>query len=489
MKGLLAALGAVAALLVGILLYSVFGDGLSTGAPPSIEEAGDSGAAAAREKKGLSPGPAPRTAPGDRPAAPPAEEKPAPDADPGVDLDARFPVADCIDPPRPGEPGELDAASERAILGRVIEPEGAGVAAARVVATPRGNPNERVETTTAVDGTFRIVVRSADEDRDLEVTHEEYGRKTFRVRPSRRTEAGVEVPIGDLVLDRPASISGVVEIAGGAPGSGLEIVLNGPLPGARPVGELVSPGYQFALQRAKADGSFAFDRLAPGRYSVEVHPGPGSGLADVEREIELSSGEEVRDLSLVLRMAGQVEITVSDENGRPLPGLAVSIELVEPAEGAAARSPGSVTMATSAEGRAVFSNAVPGRYKARVDNQGARTTDDSASEFEIVEGGAPVRFGITVRAARSISGRVVDTNGDPAANLAVVATSTSHGDGVEQVRTALTGPTGTFVIGGLLETEYRLDVMDLAAPPESQTLATREGVAAGAANVELAVPR
>ncbi len=59
----------------------------------------------------------------------------------------------------------------------------------------------------------------------------------------------------------------------------------------------------------------------------------------------------------------------------------------------------------------------------------------------------------------------------------------------QQVRTALTGPNGSFIISGLLETDYRLDVMDLAAPPESQTLATREGVAAGTTDVEIAVSR
>jgi hypothetical protein len=371
-----------------------------------------------------------------------------------------------------------------------------------VVAIPRGDPSERVETTCAVDGTFRLVVASADEDRDLEVTHEEFGRRTFRVRPSRRGNDAAEVSVGDLVLERAGSLSGTLRIAGGGPGGGFEVVLNGPLFGVTPTSEFLSPGHQFALRRAREDGTFEFDRLAPGRYAVEVHPPPERGLAEVRHEIDLAAGEHARDVVLLLRPTGQVEITVVDGDGRPVKGLGVSIQPQEEAEGgegesgpdaelgARARRAGAKTAATGPDGRVTFSNASPGRWIARVDGQGARTEEGQPSEFTLEGEAGTVRLTIVVRPAGAISGRVVDGDGAPIVGIAVVATALGiPDDAAPQVRTAITGPGGAFTIGGLLEAEYRIDVMDLAAPPESQVLASRDAVAAGESDLEIAVAR
>ncbi len=489
MKPILLALATLAALAVGALLYVML---TSAGVPPydpddaSRPESapGPSETQGGREFAGEH-GPSAngtRTPTGPRDPAPPAGGG----AGEEIDLDARFPLIDSVE--ENGPASGVEAYRSRTVRGRVIDTSGAAIEGARVVALARGDPAERTEARTDVAGAFSIRTRSGDDDRDFEVTHDGYGRRTFRVRPSLRGHGGETVDVGDLVLERGGAIAGHLRTTEGAPVSSLEVVLLGPVPGSDATAGFVAEGHQFAVRRSGEDGAFAFAGLSPGRYSLEVHPDPGVGLAAASAEIVIAEGEEVRDAEIVLRATATVECLIVDVDGRPAVALVASLEPLESPAPGAGRLASVMSTATGPDGRVVFRNAPPGNYRVRIEGVGARIVDPSAAELTVPESGATVAITVYVRLARSIEGRIVDRSGRPVPSLMVIATPTPPAAGDSPpMRSGFTSVEGVFAITGLHDDEYRLDVSRVGAVPGSAPIATVEAVEAGATGVEIVV--
>lgn len=210
------------------------------------------------------------------------------------------------------------------VRGRVLDPDGAPIARARVQAGPGGTvrvhlPPGILATTappgtveSADDGTFEIV---DDLEPGLQPVH-----ATARGFPVWSGEVLVSlgaVATIDIRLERAARVEGRLLGIDGAPAAGIEVVAAHEEDG----------GYSwtpFPPSRATTDaqGRFALDWLAPGPCELnahsEVRPEIGRAQANVECVAGATTAVELR-LGRGLTIAGRVV----DENGAPLAGWRV----------------------------------------------------------------------------------------------------------------------------------------------------------------------
>ncbi|MEX1368545.1 MAG: carboxypeptidase-like regulatory domain-containing protein, partial [Nannocystaceae bacterium] len=205
---------------------------------------------------------------------------------------------------------ELRVALPGAVLaGRVRGPDGEPVLDAWVTAVPevvdRSNRRASRGTTTITDTDGNFVFEGlADRSYHLHVRGPD---------ANARGELESVTPNGDpveITLEQLAQIRGVVTRAG-APVTRFSLE----------IGVGIGMGYRGAV--VAQDGSFAIDRVEPGKQTLRVSTETGSAFA----ELELDPGE-VADLELELASWGSIKgVLVSATDGEPLAGVSMEVRV------------------------------------------------------------------------------------------------------------------------------------------------------------------
>ncbi|MGK3974114.1 carboxypeptidase regulatory-like domain-containing protein [Sorangium sp. So ce118] len=233
-----------------------------------------------------------------------------------------------------------------------------------------------------------------------------------------------------------------------------------------------SRGAPGALASTEADGTFALKGLSPAKYMVMARPVSQAEPVPVEVELRDDHAPEV---TIVVDRGGAIEGTVTDEDGKPVAGVEISIVGTQPgaAVGMMMRPP-PIRMATSLDdGSFAQAGLPPGDYRVSVSEgppvpvpgpPGAEPPGVRAR----VEAGKSAR--VTLVAARrngEIHGRVVDEIGEPVTDAFVHAERETEGPappgasnagrarwGALSRSAVLTDPEGKFAIASLRQGTY-----------------------------------
>lgn len=174
------------------------------------------------------------------------------------------------------------------------------------------------------------------------------------------------------------------------------------------------------VTRPVGDGGFSLPVPWRANRGVIVRVG-GPGLTSRVRVFGSIVRDGVLDVGTVEVHAGAILTgTVRTESGRPLPGLSLRLDAVEPLEvdafGAVGRN--RVGLASDERGRLLASGAVrPGRWRVRREGTGLLAV--SPEQFDVL--GDAVDLQLVVREGASISGVVVGTDGLPAVGVQLEA--------------------------------------------------------------------
>lgn len=230
------------------------------------------------------------------------------------------------------------------------------------------------------------------------------------------------------------------------------------------------------VAQTDADGRFVLRGIPPGNFRLWAEA-PGFASSD---NVEASPGGG--DAVIQLRPGLTISGVVRDESNQPLAGVPVQPRRTD--RGGSNRWwRGSSQVFTDAEGRFELRDLIDGTYDLTVSARWAWGREINV-EDKVEQGISAGRDDvvITVKAGRAIEGRVKDSEGEAVPGGWVQARpSGGGGGGWNSMRWGQIRPDGTFRITGLVAGTF--DV--IASGSFRQT--TREGVAAGATDVELEV--
>ncbi|WP_437509850.1 carboxypeptidase regulatory-like domain-containing protein [Sorangium sp. So ce1099] len=231
-----------------------------------------------------------------------------------------------------------------------------------------------------------------------------------------------------------------------------------------------SRGATGALASTEDDGTFALKGLSPAKYMVVARPVSQAEPEPVEVELRDDHAPEV---TIVVERGGAIEGTVTDEDGKLVAGVDISIVGTQPgaAVGMMMRPP-PIRMATSLDdGSFAQAGLPPGDYRVSI-SEGPPVPGPPGAEppgvRARVEAGKSAR--VTLVAARrngEIHGRVVDEIGEPVTDAYVHAEREAEGPAPPGASNAirarwgplsrsavLTDPEGRFALGSLRQGTY-----------------------------------
>jgi hypothetical protein len=200
--------------------------------------------------------------------------------------------------------------------GKVVDDHGNPYAGARVTALVVGGESTSVATND--EGAFRFAALPSGKPLVLSA-HNDYGDSSKPV--NTRLAPGATTLKAPLVLPRDTAIRGVVRNAEtGTPLSGVQVTLSGA------TNEFGNRFTTQAAQQTDAGGAFAFEKLTPAGYRLQVSM---SGFAPRI----LNNVEPPSTLIVELSPGAVITGTVSDQGGNPIPGAKVSCDFrAEPAQ-------------------------------------------------------------------------------------------------------------------------------------------------------------
>lgn len=319
----------------------------------------------------------------------------------------------------PGAEIEVLLRAGRRARGRVLGPDGHGLAGAFVAALAGDSTGDFASGTNAKDeraarsdeeGRFEITDLRADLSHVLLVRASGFG-AVFRSFPAGEAQSPL-VELGDLVLAGGATLEGRVLDAGGKPCAGVSVAV---------LAVHAEPSLQMLTQlhgrrdiRSEENGRFVFRDLAPGDWTLKLQ---GHGLpshADVS--LHLAPGEFRNGLELWLGEGVAIEGRVGDEHGDPIADVCVTATSEDEAR------PGAGFGLTDESGHFRVTGLQPGSFalEVRAPNGDGR----ALARFErfrqpgIVAGHAPIDIRLVPRSS-SIRGRVLDAEGRPVAGAFV----------------------------------------------------------------------
>lgn len=298
------------------------------------------------------------------------------------------------------------------LAGRVVDAADRPIAGAVVEAMPSAfNRMGWERGRTAADGTFRLGRLAAGQGYRLTVKAE-----GFLPGALQATVEATPVPGGEkrpplrVVLHRGAQVTGRLVDPAGRPVAGAALSLVALREGAME-GMMQSPLEDEPLRAASdAAGRFRLAPAAPGRFFLHlIHP----DLALTGRPtVEVTDARQVEMGEVRLAPAAAIEGLVLDSRGAPLPGASVSLAFTDHR---VRREP----TFSGPDGRFRFGGLAPGRFDLHVYFQGHRAQEIPGVEAPTAE---PLR--VTLRPARSLTGRVVDREGRPIPGVIVSAAET-----------------------------------------------------------------
>ncbi len=253
--------------------------------------------------------------------------------------------------------------------------------------------------------------------------------------------SGVEIPAEEplrIVLERSASLSGVVTDSSGAPVEGARVMVRAE-PGNVPI-----TGSRFVNARSDEDGLFTIDGVTPGRLSLRAS---AVGFqADERTGLEVVAGENLDDLRIVLEPGATVTGRVLDSLGNPLPETQVGIVRDE----TAVAFGGGTSDRTDADGVYRMQGVPPGERSVEAVHEGHQR---QVRDLTVVAG--ENRLDFRLQAGVSVSGRVVDEGGVPVAGALVSAVLTGDHPGLRPGGETTDG-SGVFRLEGLSPGAYSL---------------------------------
>ncbi|HEX6884029.1 MAG TPA: sigma-70 family RNA polymerase sigma factor [Planctomycetota bacterium] len=298
----------------------------------------------------------------------------------------------------------------RSARGRVIDADGAPVAGASVGAGSLADGMDARAATTGADGRFELTDLRIDLRHSLLVRAPGHACAVFDF-PVREFEVP-EIDLGDLALEPSTHVSGRLTDLAGRPLEGLLVGASieplardvlGPLEGGE--GYLSRGGLGTGAIQAPtdADGRFAFAGLPAGRWTLTAEP--KGYLTSAQVELDVTPGERRAGVELALDTGLSITGFVTDEEGRPLPGLVVDIY----PEGSDERL---VYDLAREDGSFACRGLEPGRYRVSSDGRSLLGDSDRARSERVCgagEGDVRLRLGRAVR----MRVRVVDRLGAP----------------------------------------------------------------------------
>ncbi|MFY1826580.1 carboxypeptidase regulatory-like domain-containing protein [Myxococcus fulvus] len=264
------------------------------------------------------------------------------------------------------------------------------VAGAVVTATAQLRPQRELKATTGADGRYRM---GPVEPGPWSFTVEARG--YIDLPYGKEVELGSGTGSQDFTLERATSISGRVVDEAGHPLAGIHLNLEQV--------ELEDPVDYEAQETAltDSDGAFVLDASAPGDY--ELFPQTSRFITQ-----RLKMTAPARDVLVTLRAGGEVEGTLSDARGLPLPGFTVYVAPLE------TEDPGEILTAQgmTSEGRFSRKGVPPGRYRI-VAQQVTDGVDQEVSTEVEVRQGEVTKVELRLAEQRNLEGIVVDGAGTP----------------------------------------------------------------------------
>jgi uncharacterized GH25 family protein len=250
-----------------------------------------------------------------------------------------------------------------------------------------------------------------------------------------------------LVLDRTATISGIVVDDVNEPVAEANV-------SAYPdflAGEVDWVMASTASATTDGDGRFTLKGLEDGKFRVWASRESGGARRTSGRE-GVATQTGATDVRLVLPAPGGITGTIVMENGEK-PATAIV-------------SAGWEDRVTARGGAFTMRELQPGSYDLRI--SGSEFAQKTKGDVEVKAGKVTDVGEIVVRRGRKISGKVVDGKGAPIPGARVMFGKMLFGDGKQTgsededtsaqmgMRSALTGPDGTFTMGGVPRTSGSL---------------------------------
>ena len=279
----------------------------------------------------------------------------------------------------------------------------------------------------------------------------------------------------DVRLQPAARVAGRVVDQEGAPVAGARVEQEADA-NAMAIALVLGSEPRFAI--TDRDGRFTMGGLSPGKEVKLV-----ARHRDYAAPAPLAVQPPRDGLRITLRPGTLVEGTVTNATGEPLAGVRVAFALEAdttsgPFPGAAAGSSTRPTL-TDDRGRFVLRNIPAGDGEISLDHPDYRPRTEPLHVPAGQERLEPAPYRLD--AGLSIEGLVVDAQGEPLADVRIVADF--RGEGQFESRGAKTDAQGRFVLPGLREGDWRLDVRRAGM----DTITGRPIVPAGAAGMVLTV--
>jgi hypothetical protein len=379
------------------------------------------------------------TAAPERTPAPVKNDEPAPPkTGPSKPVEGNEPAENEIilddTPPDPGETGWVS--------GCVTDESGKPVTWARVmVVFPQNIPPNRNHNFTGKDGGYKITLLPPNANYELECWKEGYavsGKSGVEIR------VGVETKSVDFVLEKGnEAVVKVVDGAGGSTIEGAQVRMTGSDP------NLYRKSRFPPEQQTDKTGAVRFKDVAAGEYTVIArHPAYISTNEQFRLIVEEGKPAE---LTVTLSLGGRITGRAIDESGNPVEDVSVWVTASDPRP-----DPGRDAIITAGfkmgksgkDGMFVIEGIPSGDFQLEARKNGYLQPEKE--NVAVAAGGEVKDLIITLPSGQTISGRVVDADGNPVRDANVMA---SFNTCFSQQNT---DEKGEFTLSGLVDGRFRV---------------------------------
>lgn len=283
---------------------------------------------------------------------------------------------------------------------------------------------------------------------EIEVSETQPGVAEFTLEPGLSIEGIVFDPNGSPVAGAVVTAGSGMIAFGGEDGAAFSMVVNIAAPGESSVG-----GVANAKTTTDENGIFRLEGLKPGNQQLVARHESWAESSS----LQVAAGS--RAVELQLRIGGQLVGTVVGPDGKPLSGVPVftSSNSIE--------ATGSARADSDAQGRFVLKHVRPGPVRLRAMAEGLPETQ--SERFRVEDGGLVEDIVLQFEAAWTLSGVILDADGEPLAGASVERSTGSVFPDISAFSGAMATTRARRV---MTDADGRFEMNDLA--PESALLLT-----------------